>query len=204
MLEEYPFKKRDKAEMHKPTIMDFIRHYIYVIHEDEFIKTGRDIYKVSRGSGAFNEIPKFPAGSSVKMIIQVSDAYKTDAEILRRIEKCKTLVSFQYKCVGDEYVQGNLNDLLQIVFEATSLINAKDNEEADQFITQFKENKCMQGCSINGIDIYMSFLKFPPSLGKPHTLKRIFKYKDFAAILRKHTISEDNSIDGPVFVFPSL
>lgn len=190
--------------MHESTIMDFIRHYIYVIHEEEFSKTGRDIYKVSRGSATFNELPEFPAGSSIKMIIQVNDAYKTEAEILRQIEKCKTLVSFKYKCVGNEYFQGSLNTILQIVFEATSLINTKDNEEADQFITQFKENKCMQGCSINGIDLYMSFLKFPPSLGKPHTLKHIFKYKDFAAILRKHTISEDNSIDGPMFVFPPL
>lgn len=91
-------------------------HYVYLLQEREFIKTGEQIYKIGRTEKAncrrFNQYPK---GSILLFQIICNDCYYVEDKIVELFK-----VKFkQRKDIGKEYFEGNykvmINEMYKIV-----------------------------------------------------------------------------------------
>ena len=92
------------------------KHYIYVIYEREFIKTGEQIYKIGRTcQEPTDRFKGYPKGSKVILLRCVSDSLKAENLLKKELSD-----SPKYKHrpdIGAEYYQGHLGDFIHDVNE---------------------------------------------------------------------------------------
>jgi hypothetical protein len=88
-------------------------NYIYLLQEREFIKTKENIYKVGKTTKdnltRFNQYPK---GSKLLFQIIVIDCHDMERRILNKFNDSFTI----RKDYGNEYFEGNYEDMIDIIF----------------------------------------------------------------------------------------
>lgn len=98
------------------------KHYIYVIYEREFIKTGERIYKIGRTcQEPTDRFKGYPKGSQVVLLRCVSDSLEAENRI-----KAELNSSPKYKHrqdIGAEYYQGNVGDFIHDINEILNFMD---------------------------------------------------------------------------------
>jgi hypothetical protein len=89
-------------------------HYIYLIHEREFIKSKESIYKIGRTQQTnLKRIYQYPKDSKVLLLIECDDCKECERELIKMFKEKYT----QRTDIGKEYFEGSeiniVNDILQ-------------------------------------------------------------------------------------------
>lgn len=88
------------------------RHYIYILKEREFIKTGENIYKIGKTTQEpLKRMAQYPKGSMVFLIVKVDDCHKAERQLLGLFNKTFE----QRKDIGREYYHGNICDMIKLI-----------------------------------------------------------------------------------------
>lgn len=89
-------------------------HYLYLIHEREFIKTGESIYKLGKTTqertSRFREYTK---GSQLLLHIRCTDCHREEKELIELFTKKYKL----RKDIGAEYFEGDCKSMINTVVE---------------------------------------------------------------------------------------
>ena len=101
--------------------------YVYLLHEREFLNSGRQLYKIGRTSQSPNDrFDGYPKGSHVVFYLCVPDSKATEKAI-----KAAFKIKFkQDRDIGQEYFEGDVNDMIQsLFFIATKMDSVVDENE---------------------------------------------------------------------------
>ncbi len=112
------------AEPGKPVALF---EYVYLLHEREFLNSGRPLYKIGRTSQSPNDrFDDYPKGSCVVFYLRVSDSKATEKAI-----KAAFKIKFkQDRDIGQEYFEGDVNEMIQsLFFIATKMDSVLDENE---------------------------------------------------------------------------
>ncbi len=87
--------------------------YVYLLHEREFLNSGRQLYKIGRTSQSPNDrFDDYPKGSCVVFYLRVPDSKATEKAI-----KAAFKIKFkQDRDIGQEYFEGDVNEMIQTLF----------------------------------------------------------------------------------------
>lgn len=111
--------------------------YIYLIQEREFINT--NVYKVGRSVQInCNRIKSYPKGSTLCMIIKVSDCVKAETKIIKLLKndkKIKRMLDY-----GREYFKGDENYIMNVIYECVHSINT-NKKKNDQKLTNIDDKQ---------------------------------------------------------------
>jgi hypothetical protein len=88
-------------------------HFIYIIQEREFAKSGEDIYKIGKTRGLRNRMGDYPKGSKIKFIIPCDDIDKTERELLILFDE----QFVRMENIGREYFRGDLRGMIGLVIK---------------------------------------------------------------------------------------
>jgi hypothetical protein len=112
------------AEPGKP---DSLFEYVYLLHEREFLNSGRQLYKIGRTAQSPNDrFDGYPKGSCVVFYLRVPDSKATEKAI-----KAAFKIKFkQDRDIGQEYFEGDLNEMIQsLFFIATKMDSVVEENE---------------------------------------------------------------------------
>ena len=112
------------AEPGKP---ESLFEYVYLLHEREFLNSGRQLYKIGRTAQSPNDrFDGYPKGSCVVFYLRVPDSKATEKAI-----KAAFKIKFkQDRDIGQEYFEGDLNEMIQsLFFIATKMDSVIDENE---------------------------------------------------------------------------
>jgi hypothetical protein len=116
--------------------------YIYLIREREFLKTGELIYKIGRSKQiGCKRINDYPRGSSLECIFKVDNCIDKEREIIKLFSEKFN----RKKDIGNEYFEGDRNEMLKYMFEICKEIDFKNEtyniEELKDINEEKKEEK---------------------------------------------------------------
>lgn len=97
--------------------IETIGGHIYVIYVREFIRMKENIVKIGRTHDIFKRFLAYPKGSTLLYTMYVNDTVKTETAIIKRLKEtfiCRT----DY---GNEYFEGDINEMIKVVKYITSL-----------------------------------------------------------------------------------
>ena len=109
--------------------------YVYLLHEREFLNSGRQLYKIGRTSQSPNDrFDDYPKGSCVVFYLRVPDSKATEKAI-------KTAFKLKFKQdrdIGQEYFEGDVNDMIQSLFFIATKIDSvfDENEKLKQSLVE--------------------------------------------------------------------
>jgi hypothetical protein len=101
--------------------------YVYLLHEREFLNSGRQLYKIGRTSQSPNDrFDDYPKGSCVVFYLRVPDSKASEKAI-----KAAFKIKFkQDRDIGQEYFEGDVNEMTQtLFFIATKMDSVIDENE---------------------------------------------------------------------------
>lgn len=120
--------------------------YIYLLREREFIKTNENIYKIGRTAQPnLSRLLNYPNGTQLLFQMYCKDSNMLENKIIKLFEKKYIL----RKDIGNEYFEGNCNNMIRDIYENISeeLFDTKIKEDIpilneDKINNQqLKENK---------------------------------------------------------------
>ena len=77
---------------------------LYLLQEERFIESNKNIYKIGRSSNIYNRVNSYENGTIVYLIIECNNSEKNEAELIKIFNK-----EFKnIKYYGSEYFQGEL------------------------------------------------------------------------------------------------
>ena len=109
--------------------------YVYLLHEREFLNSGRPLYKIGRTSQSPNDrFDDYPKGSCVVFYLRVPDSKATE----KAIKAAFKLKFKQDRDIGQEYFEGDVNDMIQSLFFIASKIDSvfDENEKLKQSLAE--------------------------------------------------------------------
>jgi hypothetical protein len=146
--------------------------YIYVLIAREFLNSGQPVYKIGKTNQnpPWKRILQYPNGSEVFLLRKVNDCSQMESLIKQKLKETTSLK--QKIDIGDEYFEGNINEIIKIcndLCQNENLIQPKSNiatntnmsanDEKDtykQFIDDYvKKNKRSGSFGFDSDKIYM-------------------------------------------------
>ena len=109
--------------------------YVYLLHEREFLNSGRQLYKIGRTSQSPNDrFDDYPKGSCVVFYLRVPDSKATE----KAIKAAFKLKFKQDRDIGQEYFEGDVNDMIQSFFFISTKIDSvfDENEKLKQSLAE--------------------------------------------------------------------
>jgi hypothetical protein len=95
-----------------------INNQFYLLREREFIKLNEQVYKIGRTNQQFlTRMNGYPKGSQVVFMSLVSNCYTLE----ETIKKIFTQKFIKRKDIGNEYFEGDVNEMLKIIREQINL-----------------------------------------------------------------------------------
>lgn len=86
-------------------------HYVYLLREREFIKTGENVYKIGRTQKGFERVKSYPNGSELVFYIKCDDCMVLEKNLIRRFTEL-----FEIKRdIGREYFEGDWKEMVKII-----------------------------------------------------------------------------------------
>jgi len=121
---------------------------LYLLQEERFIESNKNIYKIGRSSNIYNRINSYENGTIVYLIIECNNSEKNEAELIKIFNK-----EFKnIKYYGSEYFQGELLIMKNLIINhikknASDDINLIDmdikittvDKETDLHIPKYKQ-----------------------------------------------------------------
>lgn len=173
-----------------------IMHYIYILREREFVKSGESIYKVGK-SKQVNciRLMQYPKGSQLHMVINVVDCDCMEKKILKVFNNKFKL----RRDIGKEYYEGNVEKMIDNINYIRSGRDMSDIIQTDKNIEKYKLAINNILCTINNIndidvDKVLKTVNYKPSMSSekciknklikdiakylPNTIKRVKAYTD--------------------------
>ena len=88
---------------------DVLHHYIYLLREREFVKSGEECYKIGRTSQEpAKRFKSYPKGSEIILYVEVDDSIAAEKQLLTLFKK----EFLQRKNYGLEYFHGDKNKMI--------------------------------------------------------------------------------------------
>jgi len=109
--------------------------YVYLLHEREFLNSGRQLYKIGRTSQSPNDrFDDYPKGSCVVFYLRVPDSKATE----KAIKAAFKLKFKQDRDIGQEYFEGDVNEMIQSLFFISTKIDSvfDENEKLKQSLAE--------------------------------------------------------------------
>jgi hypothetical protein len=109
--------------------------YVYLLHEREFLNSGRPLYKLGRTSQSPNDrFDDYPKGSCVVMYLRVADSKATEKAL-------KAAFKAKYKPdrdIGLEYFEGDINEMMQTMYMVSMNLTSvlEENERLKQSLSE--------------------------------------------------------------------
>ncbi len=102
--------------------------YIYLLKEREFIKTNENIYKIGKTTQQNNErFKQYPKGSILLLQSICSNCHSIEKEMIKQFKN-----NFkQRNDIGNEYFEGNLQDMIRIIIELIKLDHLPNHSEQE-------------------------------------------------------------------------
>lgn len=95
-----------------------INDQVYLLREREFIKLNEQVYKIGRTNQQFlTRMNGYPKGTEVLFMSLVSNCFVLE----ETIKKIFTQKFIKRKDIGNEYFEGNVNEMLKIIREQINL-----------------------------------------------------------------------------------
>jgi hypothetical protein len=121
---------------------------LYLLKEERFIESNKNIYKIGRSSNIYNRVNSYENGTIVYLIIECSNSEKNESELIKIFNK-----EFKnIKYYGSEYFQGELPIMKNLIINhikknASEDINLIDmdikitsvDKETDLHIPKYKQ-----------------------------------------------------------------
>jgi hypothetical protein len=86
-------------------------HYVYLLREREFIKTGENVYKIGRTQKGFERVKSYPNGSELVFYIKCDDCIVLEREVILRFTELFKLRND----IGREYFEGDWKEMVKII-----------------------------------------------------------------------------------------
>jgi len=110
-------------------MVELIKSGIYLLQEDRFIESGKNIYKIGKSEIIYSRLNHYPNGSVVFLVIESFDITKHETELIKIFNE----KFIQERYYGLEYFMGDLNIMKEIIINYI-----KNNNNSNQ-IKLFKE-----------------------------------------------------------------
>jgi hypothetical protein len=105
-------------------------HYVYLIQEREFIKTGENIYKIGKTTQTRSDrFRQYPKGSNLILHIKCENCHDLERILLNEFSEKFIL----REDIGKEYFEGDLNEMKKLLIER-SLPELSMNSESQSSI----------------------------------------------------------------------
>jgi hypothetical protein len=108
---EEQIKNNTNSGMNAINIPPNPTHFIYIIKEREFVKSGEEIYKIGKTRGLRNRMGDYPKGSVIKLVYPCEDIDIIEKELLHLFDEH----FIRMVDVGHEYFRGNVNVMANLV-----------------------------------------------------------------------------------------
>lgn len=111
--------------------------YVYLLQEREFIKTGENIFKIGKTKRSnITRFEEYPKDSHLYLHLSCSDCDKLEKEMIKTFKK-----KFKYrKDIGNEYFQGNVEEMLNTILELRMKANNIHNPKLNPKVKKIVEN----------------------------------------------------------------
>lgn len=110
---KYEIDKEFEIKIYFNKITPLIYEGIYLLREERFIETNKNIYKIGRSGHIYKRVSQYGNGTIVYLMIDCNDSEKHESELLKIFSN----VFKSVKYYGNEYFMGELQDMKDTIIE---------------------------------------------------------------------------------------
>jgi hypothetical protein len=108
--------------MFKNNIKPLINEGIYLLKEERFIETNRNIYKIGRSNHIYERVSSYENGTIVYLMVACNNSKSIESELIKIFYKHFK----KNKYYGTEYFTGDVNKMKNIIFNYIKRLSRKN------------------------------------------------------------------------------